>query len=355
MGTLSTRTFGNLADGSPVQAVDLEGEGIRVTVISFGATLQAVHVPDRDGRMADVTLGHDELADYEAQPHYFGSSVGRYANRIAGASFTLDGTRHRLAANAGPNCLHSGPTGCALRNWTIVETRETPAPAVTLRYVSPDGEGGFPGRLTITARYELTGPGELTVRYEATTDRPTVVNMTNHAYFNLAGMPCGRDVLGHRLEVAADEFLPDDETMIPTGEVRPVEGTPFDFREPHAFAERIRDGRDGQILGGRGYDHCYVLRGGVTEEPRFAARAEEETSGRVLELSTTAPGLQVYTGNFLDGTAAGKGGRAIRQSDGFCLEAQHFPDAPNRPSFPSTRLDPGETYRQVTVYRFSAG
>ena len=305
MSRVSRSDFGTLSDGTAVTAIDLAAEGIELELISYGAAMRVLRVPDREGTLDDVTLAYDALAPYEARLQYFGASVGRFANRIAGGTFEIDGVVHDVGRNDGPNCLHGGPTGFAGQNWQVVETGDTPHPSVVFAHVSPDGEGGFPGRLEVRARYELTGPSELTLSYEAETDRPTVVNLTNHTYFNLAGVLRSGDILGHRLTVAADAFLPTDATSIPTGEVRKVEGTPFDFGEPREFGARIRHASDMQILRGRGYDQCFVLRNGGSRAPSFAARVEDDATGRVLELFTTAPGLQVYSGNFLDGTTAG--------------------------------------------------
>jgi len=298
-------------------------------------------------------LGYDDLASYIAKPQFFGSTVGRYANRIARATFTLDGKTYSLAANDGPNALHGGKKGFDKAVWTIAEVKGGPVASVTLTYVSADGEEGYPGTLKVSVTYALADDRTLTTRYEATTDKPTVVNLTNHSLFNLSGVGSGRSILDQRLMVNADEYTPVDGTLIPTGERRAVAGTPFDFRNAAVIGARIRDASDTQIAIGRGYDHNFVLRGGVTETPKLAARLEDPISGRVVELFTTEPGVQVYSGNFLDGTTIGKSHVIYRQGDGLALEPQKFPDSPNQPAFPSARLDPGKTYRQTSYYRFS--
>ena len=351
----ATRTpFGTTPDGVAVEAVTLTtSNGISARVITYGATLQALLLPDRMGRASDVVLGYDDLAGYIAKPQFFGSTVGRYANRIARATFALDGKAYSLAANDGPNALHGGKKGFDKTVWTIAEVKGGPVASVTLTYVSADGEEGYPGTLKVSVTYALADDRTLTTRYEATTDKPTVVNLTNHSLFNLSGVGSGRSILDQRLMVNADEYTPVDGTLIPTGERRAVAGTPFDFRNAAVIGARIRDASDTQIAIGRGYDHNFVLRGGVTETPKLAARIEDPISGRVVELFTTEPGVQVYSGNFLDGTTIGKSRAAYRQGDGLALEPQKFPDSPNQPAFPSARLDPGKTYRQTSYYRFS--
>jgi aldose 1-epimerase len=346
--------FGTTPDGIAVEVVTLRASnGISASIISYGATLQTLLLPDRAGHLADVVLGYDKLADYVAKPQFFGSTVGRYANRIAGARFTLDGKAYSLAANNGPNALHGGTKGFDKVVWTITDVKSGPVASVTLTYTSRDGEEGYPGTLTSSITYSLDDNRTLTTSYEATTDKPTIVNLTNHSLFNLAGVPADRSVLDHRLTVNADMYTPVDATLIPTGELRNVAGTPFDFRESAAIGARIRDASDPQIAIGRGYDHNFVLRGGVTATPKLAARVEDAVSGRVLELYTTEPGVQVYTGNFLDGTTTGKSRVVYRQGDGLALEPQKFPDSPNHAAFPSARLDPGQTYVQTSYYRFS--
>lgn len=348
--SLTREQFGHLPDGRPVERIRLAGAGgVEAFLLTFGATLQALRVPDAAGRRADVILGHDTLAGYLDRRDFFGVTVGRFANRIAGAAFDLDGTRHRLDANEGTSSLHGGPAGFDRVLWEVVALEDGNAPAVTLAHTSPDGAGGFPGTLSVRVTFALTGPTELTIRFEATTDRPTVVSLTNHAFFNLDG---AGDILGHRLMIPADGFLAVGPDLIPlAGPPRAVAGTPFDFRAATAIGARIRDD-DPQIRIARGYDHCFCL--APADAPRLAARLEAERSGRVLELLTDQPGLQLYSGNFLDGAGPGKADRLHRQSDALCLEPEAWPDAPNRPDFPSARLTPSETYRHTSIYRFSA-
>jgi aldose 1-epimerase len=348
--------FGVLADGTRIEAVELSnGRGVSVRVITLGAAVQALTVPDRHGRAADIVLGHASAQEYLTKPQYFGVTVGRYANRIAGGRFSLDGRSFQLETNDGPNHLHGGHAGLDKVVWQIDRIGSSPAKSptsVVLSHVSPDGQGGYPGTLTVHAIYSLNDHNELSIEYRATTDRPTIVNITNHCYFNLAGEAAHSDVMSHRLTLSAAEFTPVDATLIPTGERRAVAGTPFDFRRATAIGERIRDASDEQIRIGRGYDHNFII-DGEAGKLRLAARLHDPQSGRVLELLQTAPGLQFYSGNFLDGTSAGKGGRVYRQGDGLCLEPQVFPDAPNRPQFPAARLNPGEVYVNTMIYRFT--
>lgn len=342
--------FGTLQDGTAVAAAELaNGAGMSVRIIALGAAIQSLSVPDRRGEREDVVLGYDSPRDYLAKPQYFGATVGRYANRIARGRFTLDGKQYSLETNDGPNHLHGGSHGLDKVLWNIDEVTTGSPARVVLSYVSPHGAGGYPGTLRITAAYSLSERNELAVEYRATTDQPTIVNITNHSFFNLAG---GGDVLGHRLTLFAETYTPVDATLIPSGELRNVAGTPFDFRQPRAVGERIRDGRDQQLRIGRGYDHNFVV-SGKAGQLRPAARLEDPGSGRVLELLASAPGVQFYSGNFLDGTVVGKSGRIYRQGDALCLEPQVFPDAPNRPEFPSARLDPGQEYVNSMVLRFS--
>jgi len=346
--------FGTTPEGTLVESVVLtSAAGISARIITYGATLQSLLVPDRDGRLADIVLGYTSLDDYIGHPQFFGATVGRYANRIANGEFSLDGKRYSLAKNNGPNALHGGVRGFDKVVWGIAEVTSGSVASVTLTYVSPAGEEGYPGTLRTRLTYSLDDTGTLTTSYEATTDAPTIVNLSHHSLFNLADVRSGRSVLGQQLLINADQFTPVDAGLIPTGELRPVAGTPFDFTESREIGARIRDASDEQIRVGRGYDHNYVLRGGVTPTPKLAARMEDPVSGRVMELFTTEPGVQVYSGNFLDGTVVGKGSVVYRQGDGLALEPQKFPDSPNQPSFPSTRLDPGETYRQISSYHFS--
>jgi aldose 1-epimerase len=343
--------FGTLPDGRAVERIALHGAGgFEARIITFGAALQALIVPDRGGVCDDVVLGHDNLDGYVDKRQFFGASVGRYANRIANARFVLDGETIQLNANDGPHALHGGPDGFDRKLWLLLDIDEGEQPAVTLRYVSPTGEENYPGRLDVRLTYRLTGPTELSISFEARTDRPTIVNLTNHSFFNLEGLAAGVDVLDHRLMIASDEFVPIDATAIPLqGPPSAVEETPLDFRKSIPIGARIRQD-DRQLRHGSGYDHNYCLRS--ADGVRLAARLEAPVSGRVLELLTDQPGLQFYSGNYLDGSSGGKG-RLYRQSDALCLEPQTWPDAPNRPDFPSARLVPDEVYRHHSVYRFS--
>lgn len=350
--TARLHPFGATPSGEAVGAIELDnGQGIRARILTLGATLQSLGLPDRDGCVADVVLGFDEGGRYASEGHYLGSTIGRYANRIAGGRFTLDGVEHRLPMNDGAHHLHGGPDGFHRRMWTVEEIGGGEAAFVRLSLVSVDGDSGYPGTLRAEAIYSLSADG-LALTYRATTDRPTVVGMTNHSYFNLAGAGEDETVLGHKLTIAADRYLPVAPGVIPTGERRLVAGSAFDFRESAMVGARIREaGAEEQLLLGRGYDHNFILRG-ADGSLRHAATLEHPGSGRVLELHSTAPGVQFYSGNFLDGTMTGKGGRAYRQSDGLCLEPQPFPDTPNRPDFPSARLDPGEVYEHRILWRF---
>jgi aldose 1-epimerase len=345
--------FGHLPDGVAIEMVRLRGDhGFEVRVITYGAAIQAIFVPDRTGRLADVVLGRDDLEGYLAVRRFLGATIGRYANRIASGSFELDGHRFQLPTNDGANALHGGVMGFDRKCWSITAIGEKPAPFVTLSYVSADGEEGYPGRLTTDITYSISGGMELSVVYTAATDKPTIVNLTNHSFFNLSGVEAGGGILDHRLTIAADSYLPVRADGIPLGAPCPVEATSFDFRKVHPIGARLRDAET-QIRIRQGYDHNFCLRGGVTAEPRLAARVEDPLSGRVLELLTNQPGVQFYSGNFLDGTVTGKYGRVHRQYDALCLEPQVYPDTPNRQDFPSARLDPAQTYRHTSRYRFS--
>ncbi|USQ96290.1 aldose epimerase family protein [Caulobacter sp. RL271] len=333
-------TFGQI-DGRPVPAVVLTNAGgVKARIIAYGAALQALETPDRDGQVADIVLGYDDVAQYVANPSYLGVTLGRYANRIAKAGFTLDGQRYALAATNGPNTLHGGQVGFGRVLWAIAELKSGDEASVTLTHVSPDGDEGFPGALSVSVTYALNDRNELAIRYSATTTRPTVVNLSNHSYFNLAGAGSGRTILDDRLTLAAERYTPVDATGIPTGELAPVAGGPFDFKAARVI--------------GQAYDHNFVLDGTVTAEPRAVARLEDPRSGRAVQLLTTEPGLQVYTGAWLKGAGRGKGGHAYGAYEGVALEPQHFPDSPNQPAFPSVRLEPGQTYRQTSIFRLSA-
>ena len=350
--TLTREPFGRLADGTEIEAVTLSAGAIVARVLTWGATLQSLFVPDRDGHPADVVLGYATIDDYVAKPEFFGATVGRYANRIALGRFALDGATYTLARTDPPNTLHGGTRGFDKRVWHISAVHDGDAPSVTFRRISPDGEEGFPGTLATLATYTLDANGLLTLTYEATTDAPTVVNLTNHSYFNLCGEASGRTAHDHLVQIEADQFTPIDESLIPTGEIATLDGTPLDFRQPTPISARVRDGRFEQLVLARGYDHNMVLRGGLTAEPKPAVHVHDPLTGRTLAIATTEPGIQFYSGNFLDATKVGKSGHVYRQGDGIAFETQHFPDSPNHTHFPTTRLDPGQTFRSVTVWRF---
>ena len=340
--------FGKMPDGQAVEMFTLTNKnGVEVRAITYGGIITSIKVPDRDGRMGDVVLGFDSIDGYLGEHPFFGAIIGRYGNRIAKAQFTLDGRTHQLAANNGPNHLHGGVKGFDKVLWRGEAV--SGANGVTFSRTSPDGEEGYPGALSVRVTYTLTDANELVVDYHATTDKATPVNLTQHSYFNLTG-DGSSDILGHQLTLHADRYTPVDDTLIPTGEIAPVQGTPFDFRKPTAIGARI-DQADAQLKNGKGYDHNWVLsRKGAGLQP--AARVVEPKSGRTLEITTEEPGIQFYSGNFLDGTIKGKGGHVYKLRSGFCLETQHYPDSPNQPKFPSTILKPGETYKTKTVFRF---
>jgi aldose 1-epimerase len=342
------KAFGKTADGTEVDLYTLTNTaGTTARIMTYGAILTELTAPDRDGKMTDVVLGFDNLKDYLAGHPYFGATVGRVANRIAKGKFTLDDKEYKLATNNGPNALHGGLKGFDKVVWKA-EPVTADGAAVKFTYVSKDGEEGYPGNLTATVTYTLTNDNALRIDYRATTDKATPVNLTNHSYFNLAGPKSG-DILGHELTLKADKYTPVDKTLIPTGEIKPVQDTPLDFRTPHRIGERID-----QLKGDPGgYDHNFVLEH-QGKEPALAAVVREPKSGRVMEMFTTEPGVQFYTGNFLDGKQTGKDGVTYKKHGGLCLEAQHFPDSVNHANFPSMILKPGETYRQTTIYKFSA-
>jgi aldose 1-epimerase len=341
-------SFGRLADGTDIGLFTLtSGRGLEVRAITYGAIIVSVRVPDRRGAIGDVVLGFDDLQGYLERSRYFGAVVGRYGNRIANGRFTLDGRTFQLATNNGRNHLHGGVKGFDKVVWQAQPDRPEGGARVTFSYTSRDGEEAYPGTVNARVSYAVTDRNELVVEYEAATDAPTPINLTQHSYFNLAGE--GRaDILGHVLALDADEFLPVDETMIPTGEIAAVSGTPFDFRRPTSIGSRI-DAVHEQLTRGSGYDHNFVLQG--APGLRRAAHVVEPGSGRTLEISTTEPGVQFYSGNHLAGQA-GKGGHAYQRRSGFCLETQHFPDSPNHSHFPSTILRPGASYRSKTVFTF---
>lgn len=347
------RLFGHLPDGRAVAAVTLvNARGMSATILAYGATLQSLVVPDREGALADVTLGHAGLGGYLANAAFFGSSVGRVANRIAGGRFVLDGAEYRVPCNNGAHALHGGPQGFDRMLWEVAEIAATPLPRVVMTHVSPDGDQGFPGELRVTASYGLGDDGTLAIDYTATTDAPTIVNLTNHAYWNLAGEGAASGAMDHELMIPAETFLPTDAGAIPTGAFAPVSGTPFDFRRPRVIGARVDDTAHPQIAIGRGYDHNWVVARGRSAAPRLVARLVHPASGRSLAVHSTEPGVQFYSGNFLDGTATGKTGKPYRRGDGVALEPQMFPDTPNRPAFGAIRLAPGETYRHAIRFIF---
>ena len=342
--------FGKTADGQAVDIYTLtNARGMEAKIINYGATVVSLKAPDRSGKMDDVVLGYDNLDGYLKDTRFFGCIVGRYGNRIAKGKFTLNGQTYTLAVNNDENHLHGGIKGFNKQIWQASEVNDPKNPGLKLTYLSKDGEEGYPGNLSVTVIYTLTDDNGLKIEYNATTDKDTVVNLTNHSYFNLAGKGT---ILNHEVMLNADRFTPTDKGSIPTGELRSVKGTPMDFTQPTAIGARIEQ-QDEQLIFGKGYDHNWVLNsGGGTLA--LAARVTEPSTGRVMEVYTTEPGIQFYTGNFLDGTAIGKGGQAYQQRSGFCLETQHFPDSPNKPAFPSTVLKPGQTYVTTTIYKFSA-
>ncbi len=343
--------FGKTGDGRPVALYTLtNSNGMEVRAMTYGGIIVSIRVPDKNGKFADVVLGHDKVEGYLVNPSYFGAIVGRYANRIANGTFTLDGAKYTLAKNNGPNSLHGGLIGFNQVIWEAKEFKNAKGVGVAFTYLSKDGEEGYPGNLKVKVSYTLTDENQLVLDYEATTDKATPLNISQHSYFNLAGEGSG-DILGHELMLNADRFTPVDKTLIPTGELRAVQGTPLDFTKPTAIGARISDGYE-QLVAGQGYDHNFVINR-KDDSLTLAARAHEPTSGRVLEVYTTEPAVQFYSGNFLDGTVVGKQGHPYKLRNGFCLETQHFPDSPNHPDFPSAILRPGKTFHSQTVFKFS--
>ena len=349
-GTISGAPFGQTLDGTPVEIYTLRNShGTEARIMTYGGIVQSLKVPDKNGNLGDVVLGYDSIDGYLTNSPFFGALIGRYANRIARGKFTLDGQEYTLPTNNVPNCLHGGDKGFFARVWTAVKADVGPdGPRLELTYLSKDGEEGFPGNLEVHATYTLTEDNALKVDFKATTDKDTVCNLTHHSYFNLRG---SGDVLGYIVQINADHFTPVDSTLIPTGELRPVDGTPFDFRTPTAIGARINEA-DQQLKYAGGYDDNWVLNHPPGELGQ-AARVKDPVSGRVLTVYTTAPGIQFYTGNFLNGTIKGKGGWVYQTREAFCLEPQDFPDAPNHPAFPSSELKPGETYHNTMIYKFS--
>jgi aldose 1-epimerase len=348
---LPKTAFGKTANGHTVHLYTLANKnGFEARITNYGGIVVSLKAPDKAGKYEDVVLGFDSLDGYLKEHPYFGALIGRYGNRIARGTFTLNNVEYKLAVNNGENHLHGGLKGFDKQTWTA---REMPGsnPALELTYSSRDGEEGYPGRLSVRVVYSVTADNELKIDYTASTDRTTVLNLTNHSYFNLAGQGSG-DILGHLMQINAGRFTPVDKGLIPTGELRTVKGTPFDFTTATPIGARI-DAADEQIRNGGGYDHNFVLNR-TSEGLNLAARVKEPGSGRVLEVHTTEPGVQFYAGNFLDGSITGKGGKAYHKRYAFCLETQHFPDSPNRKEFPAVVLEPGQEYRSTTVYRFSA-
>ncbi len=345
--------FGTLANGQSTQLFTLRNaHGVEVQFTNYGGIITSLKTPDRNGHLADIVLGYDNLAGYVANSPYFGAIVGRYANRIARGHFTLDGATYTLAVNNGPNSLHGGLRGFDKVVWNAKPFQNQEGQGVALDYTSANGEEGYPGTLKTTVTYTLTPDDRLIVDYLATTDKATPINLSQHSYWNLVGN-ASRDILGHVLTINADAITPVDTTLIPTGEMMPVQGTPFDFRTPHAIGERVDQRQNAQIRFGNGYDHNFVLnRAAPAPALVLAARVVEPTSGRTMEISTTEPGVQFYSGNFLDGSITGKGGAVYHFRYGLALETQHYPDSPNHPNFPSTILRPGEQYRSRTVFKF---
>ena len=347
--SIVSKPFGETSEGADVCLYIIQNRnGAKVSITEYGATIVAIEVPDRSGKLADVVLGYNSLQGYETGGFYFGGLIGRYGNRIGGAKFSLDGQTYLLAKNDGCNSLHGGKRGFNKVVWAAREQFSKDGQALELTYVSKDGEEGYPGTLSVRVRYTWTDRNELRVQYFAQTDKATVVNLTNHSYFNLTG-DSRKEILGHMLLLDAPQFTPIDDGLIPTGELRKVEGTPFDFQMPVAIGKRIADS-DEQLKFGKGYDHNWVLAAGTGL--KLAARVLEPVTGRVLEMRTTEPGVQFYSGNFLDRAADGKSGSVLAYRTGFCLETQHFPDSPNHANFPSTTLRPGQTYQSQTTYRF---
>jgi aldose 1-epimerase len=344
--------FGSLPDGTPLTLFRLRNaSGVEADITNYGGIVTALRVPDRAGKIEDVVLGYDSLAGYLKAPSFFGALVGRYGNRIANGKFKLDGKTYTLVQNNGKNHLHGGKRGFDKVVWTAVPSSTPDSATLKLTYLSPDMEEGYPGNLDVTVVYTLTNDNALHISYEAKTDKKTVVNLTNHSYFNLSGNT-RRDILGHTLTLRASRFIPVDQTLIPTGEIRPVKGTPFDFLQPAVIGARIDDPKDQQIKVGRGYDHCFVFDkplGGYAE----VGTLYDSISGRQMDLYTSEPGTQLYSGNFLDGSVTGKFNTVYARRYAVCLETQHFPDSPNKPEFPSVVLNPGDLYKTRTTYKFS--
>ena len=348
--SVTQKPYGSLPDGAEASLFTLtNASGMKMEVTNYGGIITSLWVPDRDGKLEDVVLGHDSLGGYVASNPYFGAIIGRYGNRIGGGTFSIEGEEYTLPTNDGPNHLHGGEKGYDKVLWAAASFQTDSTVGVVFTRTSPDGEQGYPGNLEAKVSYTLTNDNRLVFDYEASTDKPTVVNLTNHSYFNLSGNP-EQTILDHQLELAADRFLPVDKGLIPTGELRPVAGTPFDFQQPTTIGARIQQENE-QLTFGLGYDHCWVF-ADDSEALTYGGSLYEPSSGRLMKFYTTEPAIQFYSGNFLDGTLEGKGGTAYAQRTGLCLETQHYPDSPNKPEFPSTQLNPGETYRSQSVYEF---
>ena len=350
-GTITKADFGKTPEGKAVELYTLRNsKGMEATIMTYGGIVTSLKTPDKNGKFGDVVLGYDNLDGYLKSTPYFGALIGRYGNRIAHGKFSLDGKTYTLATNNGVNSLHGGVKGFDKQVWTARPLASAHGPVLILTYVSPSGEEGYPGTLSVTAIYSVTEQNELRVDFSATTSEKTVVNLTHHSYFNLRG---NGDILDHVVTINADKFTPVDGGLIPTGELRPVAGTPFDFTKPHKVGERINS-TDEQMKLGNGYDHNWVVNKPEAGKLSWMASVSEPTSGRTMEVWSTEPATQFYTGNFLDGTITGKGGWTYQFRNGFCFEPQHYPDSPNHPDFPTTTLNPGEKYSNTIIYKFSA-
>ena len=350
--TIDKKPFGTAPSGKAADLYTLSNGTLQAKITNYGGIIVSLDVPDRSGKTVDVVLGYNTLDEYVKDSPYFGALVGRYANRIAKGKFTLNGKEYTLLVNNGPNALHGGKVGFDKVVWDAEPFKTANAVGLKLTYLSKDMEEGYPGNLKVTVRYSLTADNTLEIQYEATTDQPTVLNLSNHSYFNLAGEGSG-DVLGQVMMINADRFLPVDDTLIPTGELRAVKGTPFDFTQPKLIGEGIK-ADDEQVKFGNGWDHCWVINQTKPGENTLVCRVTDPKSGRTMEMHTTEPAVQFYSGNFLDGKNVGKSGKAYNFRNAFCLEAEHYPDTPNHHKFPTTTLKPGQTYRQTTTYKFSA-
>jgi aldose 1-epimerase len=349
---ITREPFGQVGGKTVYRYTLSNAAGVKARILTYGGIIQSLDVPDRNGQMANVVLGFNDVGSYVAKSPYFGALIGRYANRLAGGKFTIDGKTYQVPTNDGPNSLHGGPKGFDKRLWTPTAVRRGATVGLKLHYTSPDGEMGFPGTMQVDVTYLLTPDNGLRMEYAATTDKATVVNLTNHAYFNLGGEGSG-STYDEQLQINASRYTPIDTTLIPTGYIAPVASTPFDFRTPTTIGERIRQGNQ-QLVRAQGYDHNWALDRRPGDSLQVAAKAYDPSNGRLLTVSTTEPGLQFYSGNFLDGTLVGTGGHVYRQGDAYTLETQHFPDSPNHKNFPSTVLRPGDVFRSTTIYGFSA-